>query len=409
MHVEKLMSTLTDNKAIINLLKLKELLIVAPHFEAFIKDQAKLIRPYFKKMNILIPIPYLSRVVLSLPLLKKYFSFLEITLQSDEKSGKFDLTFAKYFTLPIEIMRKRNYYFASKSCLKKLGQNMRFDLIHAHFLGVSGYVGAILKHRYDKPLILTAHGGDVYDLPFRDEWHQALARYVLNKADRIITVSQFNAEKLLSLGVSSNKLRIIPNGYDEKLFKPIPLHVARKKLGLPINKKVLLSVGNLVNVKGHTYLVDAMQFVLKKRKDIILIIIGSGPLKERLRKKASNLGLNGKILFAGRKKHNEIPIWMNASDLFVMPSLSEGFPTVIPEAIACGKPVIGTKVGGIPEIITNQEVGLLVNPKDSEKLALAIVNALNKTWSSEAILNHAKQYSWDTLVPQIISVYNEVL
>ena len=193
------------------------------------------------------------------------------------------------------------------------------------------------------------------------------------------------------------------------LSTTLSICAARKKLGLPLNKNLLLSVGGLVDVKGHTYLVDAMRIVLKKRNDVILVIVGSGSLKERLQKKAKELGLNGKILFVGGKRHNEIPTWMNASDLFVLPSLSEGFPTVIPEAMACGKPVVGTKVGGVPEIITNQEVGLLVNPKDPEKLALAIVDALNKTWSSEAILNHAKQYSWNTLVPRIISVYKEVL
>ena len=136
-----------------------------------------------------------------------------------------------------------------------------------------------MKSLSGKPLVVTAHGGDVYDLPFRDEWHQALARYVLNKADRIITVSQFNAEKLLSLGVSSNKLRIIPNGYDEKLFKPIPLHVARKKLGLPINKKVLLSVGNLVNVKGHTYLVEMFRWEDRTAGPPIYPLPGRGPVQ----------------------------------------------------------------------------------------------------------------------------------
>ena len=235
-----------------------------------------------------------------------------------------------------------------------------------------------------------------------------LARFVLTEADQVITVSRFNAEKLLSLGVPSSKLHVIPNGYDEKLFKSIPIYKAREILGIPLNKKILLSVGNLVDVKGHTYLIDAMSYVLKKRNDVILLIVGSGVLRENLEKKARDLGLNEKILFVGGRKHHEIPFWMNSCDLFVLPSLSEGFPTVIPEAMACGKPVIASRVGGVPEIISNSDVGILVNPKEPEILAVAILEMLEKKWKSEYILRHAKMYSWSNLTKQIIDVYQSV-
>jgi glycosyltransferase involved in cell wall biosynthesis len=273
----------------------------------------------------------------------------------------------------------------------------------------NGFIGASLKSSYDKPLVVTAHGGDVYDLPFRDSWYNNLARYVLSESDKVITVSHFLAEKLSELGVSSKKLHVIPNGYDENLFKPLPSKAMRKKLGLPLNKPILLSVGNLVDVKGHTYLIDAMDIVLKKQTDVMLVIIGSGPLKERLQKKVNKLGLNGKIMLVGRKPHNEIPVWMNASDLFVLPSLGEGFPTVVPEAMACGKPVIGTCVGGVQEAVANESVGVLVSPKDPEMLAQAILEALDRKWVPRTIVGHARQYSWHNLVEQILSVYQEVL
>jgi glycosyltransferase involved in cell wall biosynthesis len=278
--------------------------------------------------------------------------------------------------------------------------------MHAHFLN-NGFIGAKLKNLYNKPLIVTAHGTDVYDLPFRDNWYRTIARYVLTEADEVITVSKFNAEKLLSLGVSPNKLHVIPNGYDDRFFKPLSSCSIRQKMGLPLNKRVLLSVGNLVEVKGHTYLIDAMNIVLKKRNDVIAVIIGSGPLQEQLQKKVIQLGLNGKILFVGRKMHEEIPMWLNASDIFVLPSLGEGFPTVIPEALACGKPVIGTKVGGVPEALSNPDVGFLVNPRDSKSLADAILVALEKKWDSETILSYAKQYAWGNLVKRILSVYEQ--
>jgi glycosyltransferase involved in cell wall biosynthesis len=358
---------------------------------------------------VLMPIPHFSRLALKLPYIKKYFRFLKLAVETrNELAQDYMMVSSKFFTLPIDVLRKRNCYFAARSCIKTLTKNaIDFSLIHAHFLE-NGFIGAAMKGVFGKPFVVTAHGGDVYNFPFRNSWNRTLARYVLNEADQVITVSRFNAEKLLSLGVSSSKLHVIPNGYDEKLFKPIPLFEAREKLHLPLNKKVLLSIGNLVDVKGHTYLVDAMRIVLAKRNDVILVVVGSGFLKEGLQKKARELGLNQKVLFVGSRKHDEIPIWINASDLFVLPSLSEGFPTVIPEAMACGKPVIASRVGGVPEAISSSEFGTLIAPKDPEELSQAILEGLSHDWLHEKILDEAKSYSWSNIVKQIIAVYESV-
>jgi glycosyltransferase involved in cell wall biosynthesis len=361
-------------------------------------------------MTVLMPIPYFSSLALKLPHLKNYFGFLKLAEESrNELAQDYTMIPTKFFTLPVEVLRKRNCYLAAKSCIKALSKSaINFSLIHAHGLE-NGFIAAALKNLSGKPFVVTVHGGDVYYLPFRDKWYQALARYVLSKADYVITVSQFLHIKLLSLGISSNKLRVIYNGYDEQIFRHTPQQEARKKLGLPLEKKILLSVGNLVNIKGHSFLIDAMSFVLKKRSDVILIIVGSGPLKAKLRKTINRLGLNKKILLAGSKPHEEIPMWMNASDFFVLSSLGEGFPTVIPEAMACGKPIIATRVGGVPEAIFHQDLGILVSPRNSKDLASAILEALDKKWKPEIILHHAKRYSWNNLVEQILDVYREVL
>ncbi|MCC6018711.1 MAG: glycosyltransferase family 4 protein [Candidatus Verstraetearchaeota archaeon] len=353
--------------------------------------------------------PLFSRIVLKLPYLERHFRFLQPAVESYNDLQNYRHFCPKYFTLPIEVLRKRNCHLAMKSCISVISKNsVDFDLIHAHFLE-NGFIGAYLKNLYNKPLIVTAHGGDVYDLPFRNYWYNSLARFVLSEADEVITVSKFNAEKLLSLGVSSNKLHVIPNGYDERLFKPIPAIKARKKLGLPLNKKILLSVGNLVDAKGHIYLIGAMSLLLRKRRDLLLIIVGSGPLKKLLQSMVKKNGLEDHVMLAGGRRHEEIPIWMNASDIFILPSLQEGFPTVIPEAMACGKPVVATKVGGVPEAITSDYLGILVPPKDSESLSWAILEVLDKKWDPNIILEHAKKYSWSELAKQILLTYRKAL
>jgi len=359
-------------------------------------------------MKVLMPVPRFSHVAIMFPYIGRYFRFLEKQLSS-EQDLSCELLSPKFFTLPIEILRKRNHYLATKSCIKVLTEKrISFDLIHAHFLE-NGFIGAKLKGLYNKPFVLTAHGGDVYKTPFKNSWYNALARYILREADQVITVSRFNAKILLSLGVSPCKLHVVPNGYNERLFKPMPMDVMRKRLGLPVSKKILLSVGNLVYVKGHIYLVEAMRFVLKERNDVILIIVGSGPLRENLERRVKKLGLNDKIMFVGGRPHEEIPLWMNACDMLILPSLCEGFPTVIPEAMACGKPVVASNVGGIPEILSSNELGILVPPKDPKSLAWAIIKAVNTKWNRDVILHYSKKYSWSKLVKSILQVYQRIL
>lgn len=389
--------------------KSQELLLIVPHFKVFIHDQATLIEPYFKKMLVLMPIPYFSSVALKLPYMKRYFRFLKLALESKSELTHDSLLASRFFSLPVESMRKRNYYLAAKSCINSLSRNKTdFGLIHAHFVE-NGFIGTAIKGLFGKPLVVTAHGGDVWHLPFKDKWSRDLTRYVLHETDQIITVSQSNRDKLLSLGVSTKKLHVIPNGYNGRLFRPLSSFKARKSLGLPLSKKILISVGNLVDAKGHAYLIDAMRIVLKKQKDAILVIVGSGSLKEGLQKKTKALGLDDKIFFAGPKRHEEIPEWINAGDIFVLPSLNEGFPTVIPEALACGKPVVATDVGGVREALRSRDVGLLVEPKNVNSLACGILEGLRKEWYSEAICAYAERYAWNRLIPNIISVYEKAL
>jgi glycosyltransferase involved in cell wall biosynthesis len=305
-------------------------------------------------------------------------------------------------------MERRNIYLASRSCRKLLTQaHIGVDLIHAHFLD-HGYIGAVIKEDSCAPMVLTVHGHDAYATPFKSEW-KSIAKYVFNEADRIITVCKFNAERLQAFGVAVEKIRIIPNGFDEKMFSQIPSEKARNKIGLPVTRKILLAVGSLVAAKGHYSLIDAMSIILKKRKDVMLVIVGDGPLANKLRRRAYVLGIEHNVLLVGRKNHQEIPTWMNASDLFVLPSIEEGFPTVIPEAMACGKPVIASKVGGIPEILSDPSLGVLVNPMDRTEIAESILDALEKKWDSQEIIEHAKKYTWHSLSRQIWNVYSEIL
>src|SRR5208337_1184983 len=232
--------------------------------------------------------------------------------------------------------------------------------------------------------------------------------YVLNTVDTIITVSQRNLECIRKLDVGT-PVHVIPNGFRRNLFYPRNTVECRETLGLPQDRKLLLTVGNLEPVKGHTWLIEAVKEIVREREDILCIIIGAGKEKRSLEKQIRSLGLENYIRLTGGKPHDEIPLWINACDLFVLPSLNEGNPTVMFKALGCGKPFVGTRVGGVPEVITSDTYGFLVNPADSEDLSENILIALDKEWDNEAISRYAQRFTWENIAKEILDVYGKVL
>jgi len=326
------------------------------------------------------------------------------------KYDNVEVYYAKHLSLPFEYSRKKRGDIAIKAVNKVIkDNNLKFDLIHAHTIFPSGYVGAKLKEKFCKPLIITGHGGDVYNLPFRnDDWNKKI-RKILNETDHIITVSGNNYKMLKQLDLSDDKISIIPNGYDSDLFKDISMEKARDILNLPKDKRIILSVGDLELVKGQRHLIQAMEKVAIKEKNAICLIIGLGAQKKNLQSLINKLNLGGNIKLIGEKPHDEIPLWMNASDLFVLPSLAEGNPTVMFEALGCACPFIGTKVGGIPEVITSEKLGILVEPEDNDGLAEAILKALDIEWDKNYILNYSRQFMWDKIAEDVSEVYNNII
>jgi glycosyltransferase involved in cell wall biosynthesis len=361
-------------------------------------------------ISVIVPRPFFPDVLLKFHIIEKNLLFYKNALEVSQyytKNTNIKLICPQYFTLPLEQLRKRGPYLLSFSIMNNLKKhNLNFELVHAHRLDFA-FSAVKIKEKYNTPVIVTCHGSDVYDFPFKDNYRYSLAKYVIKNIDFGIAVCKSDAKILNYLGLSKNKIELIPNGFNEMLFKPLSKIACRKKLKLPLEKTILLSIGTLHEVKGHSYLIDALKTVSHIHKNVLLIIIGTGPLENQLKKQITALELNNVILI-GWIPHNELIYWINSSDLFVLPSLNEGFPTVIPEAMACGKPVIGTQVGGIPDVISINTVGLLVNSKDPESLAQGILDALNRRWDPEIICSYAHRFSLKSIVKQICQVYDHI-
>lgn len=373
----------------------------------FIYSQIEELKKDFEKVMIISTTPFTP---------KFYKNWKESKRRADSFAKNYtydnvEVYFTRNFVAPIDTFKRfRGFqgYLTSLRILKKT--KFKPELIHAHFTWPSGYVAMKLKEELKIPYIITSHGYDAYDLPFRNKFYYNIVNRVLNNADEIITVSKNQKDIMIKkFDIPSAKIFVIPNGFDQKLFHSLNKNSIRRKLSLPLDKKILLTVGNLKPVKGQKYLVKAAKKVIKKNKDLLFIVIGDGPERDNLNKEIIRSNLKDNFILAGAKPYSEIPSWINACDVFVIPSLNEAGPSVLLEALACGKPVIGTKVGIIPEIIPKDNLGLVVPPGDADALVDGILKMLNTSWDENYIQNCVKKYTWDNVVTQILKVYNKVL
>ena len=389
--------------------KSNKLLVISHSYNRFQKDQIECLSSYLDSVYVLVRCNPIAEISSYIPISALDPFKLDSKIDITDKPSNIEVYPTPIMYAPFDSQYKKlgeKHFRAVEKAIKK--NNIKFDLVHSHFIWSSGYVGAKLKEKYGVPFIVTAHGYDVYDLPFRDaEWKEKI-EYVLNAADYIITVSNSNLECIEKLNVET-PVKVLPNGFRNDLFYPRDSNECKKTLNLPFDKNMILTVGNLVEIKGHKYLIEAMQKVVKHRKDVLCIIVGSGGLKGKLERQIRKAGLENHIKLVGGRPHDEIPIWMNACDLFVLPSLRESFGVVQIEAMVCRKPVVATHNGGSEEIIIFEDYGLLCEPANPDELAEKILIALDKEWDCDKIKEYAEQFTWGNITEEIVAVYKSII
>ena len=386
----------------------KTLIILSDHYLTFVKDQVESVSDMFSHIDVLVRYNPITEISTYLPIdrLKPFRKSSLIDLAG--KPENISVHPIPVWFLPFDREYKslgERYFRIVKAYINK--HNITGHLVHAHFVWPNGHVAIRLKEKYGIPCLITAHGYDIYDLPFRDDKWRTLIKNVLDQADAIVSVSASNLECINKLGTRT-PVSVIPNGYRSDIFYPQDMQECRKKLGLPHDRKIILSIGNLVKEKGQMYLISAMAHLIKKRSDIHCVIIGRGQLKNELQKQIRFLRLEAYITLAGGCSHSEIPLWLNSCDLFVFPSLRESFGVVQIEAMACGKPVVATINGGSEEIV-NTSVGILIKKEDADILADAISLALDSIWDPNAIVEYSERFSWKKLTHEIQGLYEKIL
>jgi len=277
-----------------------------------------------------------------------------------------------------------------------------FDILHAHsHLFFSTNMSAAVKKMGAPPLVITNHGLISQSAPkwLSDIYTPTVAKWTFDMASKILCYTDSEKEQLESIGVSSNKIAVIHNGIDTDQFSPSDEDRSKFQI---------LWVGRFVPGKGVEYLIDAFAKIKRNYYNIKLLMIGTGPLKNDVIKQIEALDLSGNVIIKDFVPNSEIPELYRNSDLFVLPSLEEGVPRTILEAMACGVPVVCTNLPQLDKIV--KDCGIVVPVKDSEALATSIEDILSNIPKKKMLGQNGrervvKNYSWNDTVIKTVELY----
>jgi len=267
-----------------------------------------------------------------------------------------------------------------------------FDVIDAHYYYPDGVAAAWLAQRFRKPLAITARGTDLNLIPDH-ALPRRMIQWAARQADASIGVCRALTDVLRSWGVDERKLHVMRNGVDLQRFHPEPPPQARDRLGLT-GAPLLLSVGHLIERKGHHLAVQAMPAVLKRFARARLLIVGEGEERGRLFALIQQLGLQDSVRLIGAVPNEQMAGWYSAADALILASSREGWANVLLEAMACGTPVVATRIWGTPEVVAVDEVGLLVDQRDAPSLVTALVQLLEQPRDRAEVRRYAEGFSW---------------
>jgi teichuronic acid biosynthesis glycosyltransferase TuaC len=298
--------------------------------------------------------------------------------------------------------------------VRALHEKARFDLIDAHYLYPDGYAAVSLGRALGLPVVVSARGSDVNRFAGFPRIRPML-QSTLAEAAQAIAVSGALRDRMVELGVEESRVEVIPNGVDLDMYAPRDRAASRARLGLP-DRKTLLYVGNLVPGKGVEALIDGFAFLKHSAepldpegpRETRLVIVGAGPLRAALEERAAARGVADAVRFAGEIPHAALGDWYSAADALCLVSEREGWPNVILEALACGTPIVATRVGGIPEIVTADRIGIL-SGSDPREIAEAARAALERDWDRATLRAHAERFTWERAAASVGRVFERAL
>ena len=296
---------------------------------------------------------------------------------------------------------------AAASIVKKLlNEGFNFDVIDAHYFYPDGVAAALLGKWLNKPVVITARGTDLNLIP-QFPLPRRMIRWASMQAQASIGVCSALMDVLRDMGTPADRLHVMRNGVDLQRFQPQPQEASRSALGLS-GSPILLSVGYLIERKGHHLLLQAMPEILKHYPHARLVVVGDGDMRGALLQLARDLQIEAHVTFAGAIAQAELKHWYSAADVFVLASSREGWANVLLESMACGTPVVATRIWGTPEVVTDERVGLLVDHRNAEAIAAAVSRLLAHPPDRSQVRSYAEGYSWESTSQAQLELFNRL-
>ena len=290
-------------------------------------------------------------------------------------------------------------YLASLGIVRRLNAEKSFDCIDAHFVYPDGFAAILLGRALGLPVFVSARRSDinVYSM-FR--LIRPMLCWALKRAAGVISVSAALKQRMVELDIPQEKVQVISNGIDAQRFHPLERKASRIRLGLPEQGPMIISVGSLIESKGHHLLISSVEKVAQRYPGLRLYIIGEGVYRSELEKLVNERELRDRVYLMGNRPNDELNAWFNAADVSCLLSSREGWPNVLLESLACGTPVVATKAGGIPEIIVSTNMGILVD-RNIPAVTAGLEQALNGAWNREEIARVAQTRTWDAVAGEV--------
>jgi teichuronic acid biosynthesis glycosyltransferase TuaC len=385
----------------------KNLLVLVPDYP---DEHNKMIGSLFVKEQVTYLSKYFDNVYVIAPVLKAFGMTMQSHYCKDYKIGNISVFFPSCLFYPraINLFPVSNYtklsfdnrYSVIRKTIKE--NNLKFDLIHSHMTFPATYAACKLKEEYHVPVVATIHEDSGW-LQEEILMNHEKINYAWKNADVLIRV---NKTEIPFLKVYNNDVRYIPNGFTDT-YMPLNQNLCRDLLNLDRNQKFVFAYGAFDERKGFQTLIKAMSYI--KTSNIKCYISGRGPYEPYLHNDIIGLGLTGQVKLLNFMSDIALCNWINASDLFIFPSLRESFGIVQINAMACGIPVIASANVGSNEVLC-PACGELYNVGDAKDLASTITHNINKQWDHKGIRKYAElHYSWEGVVNQLINLYEELL
>ncbi|MDB1123721.1 glycosyltransferase family 4 protein [Vibrio algarum] len=377
-----------------------------PKHGIFIETRLRHLREHYPDVEakVIAPIPYFPS---SHPVFGSYAE--NAKAPHYEKRHDIDVFHPRYLVVPKIGMTLTPETLANsiyKQALQMIADGYDFDLIDGHYFYPDGVAIAKVARKLNKPFTVTARGTDINLIPKFVKPKKQIQQ-VLKQSDHNMAVCEALRKEMITLGAEPNKVTTLRNGVDLDLFSFIDeqkKQVLKDKFNLPKETPVIISVGHLIERKGHHLVIEA----LKQVPNTLLLIAGDGPEKKSLQRLTDRIGVKDRVRFLGSLSQIELSQYYGASDLLVLASSREGWANVLLEAMACGTPVVATNIWGTPEVVTTKEAGQLVE-RDSSNIAAGVLSVLNNLPERQKTRHYAENFDWLSTSTKQYELFNKII